>query len=142
MTVAVILQGKSDEVIHLESTATVQDAARLLSEKRIGCLPVVDNGRVVGIMSERDVVRCLGRGGPEALSQPVSAVMTSPALTIPPETPVLTALSMMTQRRFRHLPVLEGERMVGFVSIGDLVKYRIDGIEREATAMRDYIQSV
>jgi CBS domain-containing protein len=99
-------------------------------------------GKVVGILSERDVVRSLGEKGPGVLDGSVASVMTSPIITIPPETPVITALSLMSRRRIRHLPVMEGDKMVGFVSIGDLVKYRIDRIEAEAAAMRDYIQSV
>ena len=141
MTIATILQGKGYEVVQLESTASVQEAANLLSERRIGCVPVVDAGQVVGILSERDIVRSVGSVGPAVLSRPVSDVMTSPAMTIPPHTEVMTALSMMSRRRIRHLPVLDGDAMVGFVSIGDSVKYRIDKIEAEASAMRDYIQS-
>lgn len=140
MTIAAILAGKGYDVIQLESHATTQEAARLLSERRIGCLPVVDDGEVVGIVSERDIVRTLGSNGASSLNEPVSKVMTSPALTIAPELPVMSALSLMTRRRIRHLPVIEGGKMVGFVSIGDLVKYRIDRIEAEAEAMREYIQ--
>jgi len=140
MTIAAILQGKGKEVVQLESTATVQDAVTLLVERRIGCVPVIDGGQVVGIVSERDVVRSLGHSGPDVMQQSVRAVMTSPAVTIPPSTPVISALSLMTLRRIRHLPVIEGGEIVGFVSIGDLVKHRIDKIEAEAAAMRDYIQ--
>lgn len=141
MTIAAILQGQNREVVQLESTATVQQAAQLLSDYRIGCLPVVDGGKVVGIISERDIVHLLARSGLNLLDQPVSTVMTSPALTISPNIAVMSALSLMTQRRIRHLPVVEGSRMIGFVSIGDLVKYRIDRMEAEASAMREYIQS-
>jgi CBS domain-containing protein len=141
MTIAAILQDKGKEVVQLESSASVQDAVKLLVDRRIGCVPVIDNGQVVGIISERDVVRSLGLHGPDVMRQSVSAVMTSPAVTIPPATPVMSALSLMTQRRIRHLPVIEGAKIVGFVSIGDLVKYRIDRIEAEAAAMRAYIQS-
>jgi len=141
MTIAAILQGQNREVVHLESTATVQQAAQLLSDYRIGCLPVVDGSKVVGIISERDIVRLLAQSGLNLLDQPVSTVMTSPALTISPNIAVMSALSLMTQRRIRHLPVVEGSKMIGFVSIGDLVKYRIDRMEAEASAMREYIQS-
>lgn len=140
MTIAVILNGKGHEVVKLGSGATVREAISLLVERRIGCVPVVDDGQVVGILSERDVVRSIGTKGADVLEVSVGAVMTSPALTIPPETPVMTALSLMTKRRIRHLPVMDGGDLVGFVSIGDLVKYRIDKIEAEAAAMRDYIQ--
>jgi CBS domain-containing protein len=141
MTVAAILDGKGHEVVQLGRSASVQDAITLLAERRIGCVPVIDGGEVIGIFSERDVVRSLGRSGPAVLSEPVTTVMTSPAVTIAASTPVMTALSLMTQRRIRHLPVVEGGDIVGFISIGDLVKYRIDKIEAEASALRDYIQS-
>lgn len=142
MTIAAILQGHSNRgIIHLEPTVSVQQAVQLLSDYRIGCLPVVDSGKVVGIISERDIVRLLTQSGANLLDQPVSQVMTSPALTITSDMAVMTALSLMTQRRIRHLPVVEGGEMIGFVSIGDLVKHRIDRIEAEAAAMREYIQS-
>jgi CBS domain-containing protein len=142
MTIAAILQGKGHAIVYVEANATVLDAITLLAEKRIGCLPVVDGGNVVGIFSERDVIYRLAELGASALDAPVSAVMTSPALTITSDTSVLNALSLMTKRRIRHLPVVdEGAGMSGFVSIGDLVKYRIDRIEAEAASMRDYIQS-
>ena len=140
MTIAVILQGKGHEVVHLTPDVSLQAAAALLLEKRIGCAPVIDGGRLVGIFSERDIVRCVGEKGAAVLDQPISTGMTSPPVTVTGDMQVLTALSLMTQRRIRHLPVMEGDRMVGLVSIGDLVKYRIDKIEAEAAAMRDYIR--
>jgi CBS domain-containing protein len=141
MTIAAILQGKGNEVIQLGPDVSLQQAVALLVERRIGCVPVVAGGKVVGIFSERDVVRAVGEGGADVLSKPVSSVMTSPAVTIAPDMAVMTALSLMTRRRIRHLPVLDNDAIIGFVSIGDLVKYRIDRIEAEAAAMRDYIQS-
>lgn len=141
MTIATILSGKGHEVVSLPSSASVKDAVALLVGRRIGCVPVVDGGEVVGILSERDVVRSLGEKGESILDASVGSVMTSPIVTIPPETQVMTALSLMTRRRIRHLPVMQDGSMIGFVSIGDLVKYRIDKIEAEAAAMRDYIQS-
>ena len=116
-------------------------AVAILGERRIGALPVIEEGRIAGIMSERDVIYCLRDHGAEVLAWPVAKVMTSPAVTVEMTTPVLRALATMTQRRMRHLPVVSGETLCGIVSIGDLVKYRIDRIEREAEAMRDYIQS-
>lgn len=141
MTIAAILNGKGREVIQLTTSCTVQEAAALLSAKRIGCLPVVDGGSVVGIISERDIVRVVSQEGGQGLELSVGEVMTSPALTISPNEHVMSALGLMTQRRIRHLPVIDNGVMIGFVSIGDLVKYRIDRIEAEANAMRDYIQS-
>jgi CBS domain-containing protein len=96
---------------------------------------------VVGIFSERDVVYQLAAQGPALLDSLVAAAMTAPAITVEPSSGVLDALGLMTRRRFRHLPVVEGGTMVGFVSIGDLVKYRIENIVSEAEAMRSYIQS-
>lgn len=140
MTIAAILDGKGHEVIGLEPGATLQAAASLLASKRIGCVPVVEGGSVIGVISERDIVRVFGESGIEALASTVAEVMTSPAVTIVPNTDVLQALALMTKRRIRHLPVLDGGKMIGLVSIGDLVKHRIDRIEAEAEAMREYIQ--
>lgn len=119
---------------------TVRDVVALLAEHRIGAVPVLEGERVVGIFSERDMIHALVERGAGSLDLPVAERMTSPAITVPPDASVLGALSLMTQRRIRHLPVLDGDRLVGFVSIGDLVKHRIDRIEAEANAMRDYIQ--
>jgi CBS domain-containing protein len=141
MTVAAILQDKGSGVIQVRSDDSVLSVVRLLAEKRIGCVPVVDDGQVVGIFSERDLVYRLGAEGPAVLDAPVASVMTSPAVTITPDTQVLQGLSMMTRRRMRHLPVVADGTLVGFVSIGDLVKFRIDRIEAEAEAMRVYIQT-
>ena len=102
---------------------------------------MVEGDRIVGIMSERDVIYSLRDHGAEVLEWPVSRVMTSPAITADPATGVMSVLGLMTERRIRHLPVVEGGRLVGIVSIGDLVKYRMDRIEAEANAMRSYIQS-
>ena len=140
MTIAVILQGKGNAVISTSSTARVREAVALIADKRIGALPVIDDGRVTGVFSERDVIACLAEAGAEALDKSVGDVMTSPAVTVEPATPVLAALSLMTRRRIRHLPVVEGGAVIGLVSIGDLVKHRIDRIEDEASAMREYIQ--
>ena len=142
MTIAAILIGKGHEVISVSPADTVMAAATLLAERRIGALPVVADDQVVGIFSERDVIHALKSGGAEALGRAVGDAMTAPAITVAPADSVLGALSLMSRRRIRHLPVLDQGRLVGFVSIGDLVKYRIDRIEADAAAMRDYIQSV
>ncbi|MBB4640622.1 CBS domain-containing protein [Rhizorhapis suberifaciens] len=141
MTIAAILQNKGSEVVQVGSGETVRSVVTLLAERRIGCVPVMEGGKVIGIFSERDLVRQIAKTGPTVLDAPVSEVMTSPAYTVEPGMSVLTALSLITQRRMRHLPVCEGDRLIGFISIGDLVKYRIDKIEAEASALRDYIQS-
>jgi len=119
---------------------SVRDAVALLSERRIGALPVLENGAVTGIFSERDLIYSLAEHGPAILDKTVRDVMTAPAVTVEPETSALAALSLMTRRRIRHLPVMADGRMAGFISIGDIVKYRIDRIESEAEAMRNYIQ--
>jgi CBS domain-containing protein len=141
MTIAAILGRKGDTVYSTECDTPVRDAVAMLAGRRIGALPVLKAGRVVGIMSERDVIYCLQSDGAAVLDWPVERVMSSPAVTVDPDFSVMAALSLMTQRRMRHLPVVRGERLIGLVSIGDLVKYRIDRIEAEAEAMREYIQS-
>jgi CBS domain-containing protein len=141
MTIAAILERKGPRVVSVEAETPVRAAVALLAERRIGALPVVEAGAVAGIMSERDIIYCLAREGADVLDWPVSRVMTAPAVTVDAKTSVLAALAQMTQRRIRHLPVVEGGGLVGIVSIGDLVAYRLDRIEQEAEAMRAYIQS-
>jgi CBS domain-containing protein len=141
MTIAAILKAKGTETVTIAPSATVAEAVALLAERRIGAIPVVEGARVVGVFSERDVIYCLASKGAEALDRGVGEVMTAPARTVGPDEPVLGALSLMSRRRIRHLPVVDGERLIGFVSIGDLVKFRMDRIEEEANAMRSYIQS-
>ena len=139
MTIKAILTGRGD-VVSVAPDTRVKDVVALLAERRIGAVPVIDSGEVLGVFSERDVIRCLAAGKADALAGAVAEVMTAPAVTVAPDDSVLGALSLMTRRRIRHLPVVEDGAVVGIVSIGDLVKYRIDHIEAEAAAMRDYIQ--
>jgi len=141
MTIARLIQGRSTEVLSCTAETPVRDAVALLAERRIGALPVFNGQAIAGIFSERDVVYGLQREGGALLNRAVGEVMTAPAITVSPETAVLEALGLMTRRRIRHLPVETGGRIVAFVSIGDLVKYRIDGIQSEAEALRSYIQS-
>ncbi|HEV2079620.1 MAG TPA: CBS domain-containing protein [Allosphingosinicella sp.] len=141
MTIAAILGVKGGEVVSVECDTSVRDAVSRLAKNRIGAVPVTKDGKVVGIMSERDIIYCLASAGAEVLDMAVEKVMTAPAITVGPNVPILAALSQMSARRIRHLPVVEGERLVGIVSIGDLVAYRIARIEEEAEAMRAYIQS-
>ena len=141
MTIASVLRGKGSSVETISANATMLDVVRILGEKRIGALPVVEDKHIVGIISERDVIYRLRDQGPEVLGWPVSRVMNSPAITVDSDTDVLSALGLMTERRIRHLPVVEGGQLRGIISIGDLVKYRLDRIEAEADAMRAYIQS-
>jgi CBS domain-containing protein len=140
MTISVIIQGQSGPVHTANPAESVADVAGRLAEMRIGALPVVADGRVIGIISERDIIYGLARSGAAMLAKTVKDVMTSPAIVVTPDTPILSALSLMTQRRIRHLPVEMDGKLAGLVSIGDLVKHRIEKIEAEAIAMRDYIQ--
>lgn len=142
MSIAAILENKGSEVVSVKAGTSVRDAVELLGSRRIGAVPVLDGGTVAGILSERDVIYCLRTDGAAILDWPVDRVMTAPVITVDPGQSVLGALSMMTRRRIRHLPVVgQSGEMIGFVSIGDLVKYRMDKIEAEAAAMRNYIQS-
>ena len=139
MTIGAILANKGRDVVILGADSLVRDAVQLLADKRIGACPVVEGTDVLGVLSERDVIYCLRSDGPAILDWPVSRIMTAPAVTVTREVSVLTALSQMTRRRIRHLPVVEGGSLIGIVSIGDLVKFRMDRIQEEAEAMRAYI---
>ena len=141
MTIAAVLRNKGSAVETIAAGASLSEAVRRLGEKRIGALLVTQNDRIAGIMSERDVIYCLREHGAEVLDWPVERVMSAPAITAESSMSVLSALSLMTQRRIRHLPVVDGGNLNGIVSIGDLVKYRMERIEAEADAMRTYIQS-
>ena len=141
MTITAILRSKGAEVLTVTAETSVRDAVALLAERKIGALPVVKGDEVAGIMSERDVIYCLRSDGAAILDWPVERIMTAPAITVGLDQDVLAALSLMTRRRIRHLPVVEGGWLIGLVSIGDLVKYRMDKIEREAEQMLAYIQN-
>ena len=141
MTIAAILSNKGSDVATVLAGTRVRDAVSLLAERRIGAVPVIDEGGIQGIFSERDLVRCVSDHGPEVLDWAVDRVMSSPVETVDTQTPILSALATMTNRRMRHLPVVEGGEIRGIVSIGDLVKHRIERIEAEAEALRTYIQS-
>ena len=141
MTIARLLEGRTPTTITCLAGNTVEQAIDLLATHRIGAMPVLEDGSLVGIISERDVLYQLHEYGPSMLGRAVRDVMTRDPETVTPQTDVLDALSLITERRVRHLPVMSGGRMVGFVSIGDLVKYRIDSIAAEAEAMRVYIQT-
>ena len=141
MTIASILRNKGHEVVSIGPAARIAEAVALLAEHRIGALPVLDGGQVAGIFSERDVLHEVARIGAAALDGTVRQAMTAPAVTAASATSVIAALALMTRRRIRHLPVVDDGALVGFVSIGDLVKYRIDRIEADAEAMRSYIQT-
>ena len=141
MTISEILSSKGNEVASVPAGTSVRDAVALLAAKRIGAVPIIDGGEIRGIFSERDLVGCMSDHGAAVLDWPVDRVMNSPVETVGVETPILSALATMTQRRMRHLPVVESGEIRGIVSIGDLVKYRIERIEAEAEALRTYIQT-
>lgn len=141
MTIAAILSTKGGEVATIPAGTRVRDAVVLLRDRNIGALPVVGGNAIVGIFSERDLVGCICEHGAGALDMAVDAGMSSPALTVDAATPILVALSIMTNKRIRHLPVVESGEIRGIVSIGDLVKHRIERIEAEAEALRTYIQT-
>ena len=141
MTIGAILHGRTSAVISARPDDTVRAVIDLLAQHRIGAVPVVEGESIVGIFSERDLVRLMSSYGPEALDRRLDEVMTKSPVTCDSRMAVIAALSLMTQKRIRHLPVVDDGVLVGFISIGDLVKYRIDHIEAEAAAMRDYIAS-
>jgi CBS domain-containing protein len=142
MTIARLIEGRSAAaIVTCDADASVRDAVALLAERRIGAMPVFEAGKLIGMFSERDVIYQLQAQGPAVLDRKLREVKTSPAVTVAPETAVLTALALMTRRRIRHLPVVQDGEMIGLVSIGDLVKYRIERIESEAEQMRAYIQT-
>ncbi len=140
MTVGIILAGKGREVVTIEPGASLAEAAQLLASKRIGAALILGaDDRIVGIISERDVVRALAEGGAAALNEPVSQTMTRKVETCSENETVASIMERMTAGKFRHMPVVEKGRLVGVVSIGDIVKHRLFEMERELVAMRDYI---
>jgi len=142
MDVAQIIANRSGtDIITCDVTTQVSTAVQLLANKRIGALPVMRDGMLVGIFSERDVLYRLAEEGEICLSRSVGDIMTDTPITIDPSTRVDEALGLMTRRRIRHLPVIENGALLAFISIGDLVKSRIDEVEREAEAIRTYIQT-
>lgn len=140
MTIGAIIGDKGRTIVSATRDMLVSEAVALLAEKRIGAVPVMEGGAVIGIFSERDVIYGLASMGAAMLDRRVGDVMTSPALTVSPDDGVMSALSLMTRRRIRHLPVVRDGTAIAVVSIGDLVKYRIDRIEADAAAMLNYIQ--
>ena len=140
MVVEHILAGKGRNVVTIEPERTLAEVARHLDEKRIGAVLVSDAGHVVlGIISERDIVRAVARGGAAALEEPASKYMTSKVITCTGRTALSELMSIMTEGKFRHVPVIEDGRLSGIVSIGDIVKHRVAEIEAEHRALREYI---
>lgn len=143
MTVASILATKGRDVTTITAAKTIAEAIDILAKRRIGALVVVENGdRIVGIVSERDVVRAVATRGADALAESLSGIMTRNVSTCSDGETIDSVMSQMTRGRFRHLPVAEGGRLTGIVSIGDVVKARIEQVEREAEDLRAYITTV
>ena len=142
MKVKHILQSKGADVFAVSPENTIAEAAVLLNEKNIGAVVVKDkSGEAVGILSERDVVRRLGQSGADALTWRVADCMTKNPYTCTPDATLDDLMGQMTEKRIRHLPVTNGGRIVGVVSIGDVVKRKIEETEREAAALKEYISS-
>jgi CBS domain-containing protein len=140
MNVETILRHKGNSVTTIRPTATVSDAVATLTRGRIGALVVsADGGDVDGILSERDIVMALAEDGAELLSRPVSDIMTRTVITCEPGDSVGELMAEMTNRRIRHFPVMRDGRLCGIVSIGDLVKSRLDEVEFEASSLRSFI---
>ena len=139
MLVAEILKDKGDAVFSIAPDLTLAEACQELDRRRVGALMVCDDDRVVGVLSERDVVRAVAGAGLSALDQPVSAFMTSEVVFAAPAESVAVLMSRMTDRRIRHLPVLREGRLAGVISIGDVVKCQIAEATQEAESLRTYI---
>jgi CBS domain-containing protein len=141
MTVRAILDTKGHQIISVTPDATLAAAVKLLSERRIGAVLVIADRHIDGILSERDIVRVIGERGAAALDEPVHSVMTRKVISCKPSDTVSAIMEMMTSGKFRHLPVLEGDKIVGLISIGDVVKWRVKEFETEQEALRDYIKT-
>jgi CBS domain-containing protein len=140
MNVETILRGKGEWVATIRPDATIAEAVDLLNRERVGALVVSeDAAEVAGVLSERDIVRALGRHGEDLLSRPVDDIMTRDVITCEPADTVAELMSEMTNRRIRHLPVVVDGRLRGIVSIGDVVKNRLDEVEFEASSLRSFI---
>ena len=142
MNVRMILAAKGGDIISIEPTADLAAAAKLLAAHKIGSVVIRGaGGRLAGILSERDIVRAISEQGADALSLPVGQVMTRTVMTCSEDDDAASLMERMTAGRFRHLPVLRDGELVGLVSIGDVVKQRVEAVERESEALRDYIRT-
>ena len=142
MRISGLLRNKGDFVATVAPGATVSEVLAGLAEHGVGALVVTEDGQhIVGIVSERDVVRALHHRGTAVLSEPVTAVMTAEVSTCPPDAEVDSLMALMTERRIRHVPVVVDDTLVGIVSIGDVVKHRVNDLEHENQSLVEYIQS-
>ena len=139
MLVSQILRSKGDTEFTIAPSEPIAAVAALLNSRRVGALVELDKDAVAGIVSERDIVRAVAEGGASALGRPVSTVMTKDVLFAEPGETIDSLLGRMTDRRIRHLPVCQKDRLVGIVSIGDLVKWKISEVEAEADGLKAYI---
>jgi len=141
MTVRAILDTKGHQIESVEPDARLSAAIKTLAERKIGAVLVMSQGRIEGILSERDIVRAVGERGAAVLEEPISAVMTRKVVSCKQADTVAAIMEMMTSGKFRHLPVVEDERVVGLISIGDIVKWRVGEYEAEQEALREYIKT-
>ena len=142
MSIEVILAGKGHDVVTIEPGRTMREAADILHRHRIGAIVVTGaDGVLIGILSERDIVSALAREGGNSLDNPVSRHMTHAVVTAREGDSIDQIMERMTQGRFRHVPIVRDERVVGIVSIGDMVKHRLEAMEHESRALKDYIAS-
>ena len=142
MLINTILNDKGGTVETISDATTLLDAAKVLDQKRIGAIVAVDDaGELCGVLSERDIVRRFARNADKTVDMTVAQAMTRGVITAAPSEDVDTCLGRMTDRRIRHLPVVDNGKLIGIISIGDLVKYKIDSVLAEAEAMEAYIRS-
>ncbi len=139
MNVGQILSQKGSDVIALERGCTVMEVAKLLGERRIGAIPITDDDKICGIMSERDVVRGIAIRGGGVLADDVSTLMTKSVVTCTKDDTIYELMKMMTERRKRHVPVVDDGKLIGMMSIGDVVKHRMEQAAAENEALKDYI---
>jgi CBS domain-containing protein len=141
MTVRSILDSKGHQVLSVEPDAKLTAAVKILGEKKIGAVLVMSQGRIEGILSERDIVRALSEHGAHVLEEPVNGVMTRKVVSCRQSDTVAGIMEMMTLGKFRHLPVVEDDKVVGLISIGDIVKRRVQEYETEQEALQNYIKT-
>jgi CBS domain-containing protein len=141
MTVQAILDSKGHEIVSVSADATLEAAVKILSERRIGAVLVMKDRHIEGILSERDIVRVLGQRGAAVLKEPVSEIMTRKVVTCRQADTAAAIMEKMTMGKFRHLPVIENDKVVGLISIGDIVKFRVREYEHEQESLREYIKT-
>ena len=142
MTVSNILQHKGSDVVSVSANCSLQEAATILATKRIGAIMVLSGDEIEGVLSERDLVRGIADGGGDCLKDTVASVMTPSVITCSPSDTIKTVTNTMSSKRIRHLPVVEDGKLVGMISIGDVVKAKIAKAELEAEALKTYIGTV